>query len=54
MREEVKHILDWTSVGTGIGAFFNILPDVASLLTVVWLGLRVWESDTVRELTGRK
>lgn len=52
--DEIKEALDWTSVGAGIGAFFQLLPDMASLLTVIWLGLRVWESETVREWTKRK
>ena len=54
LPDDVKHVLDWTSVGTAIGAFFKLLPDVASLLTVIWLGLRVWEMDTIKEWTGRK
>jgi hypothetical protein len=30
------------------------LPPVASLFTIVWLGLRIYESDTVQGLLGRK
>lgn len=52
--DDVKHILDWTSVGAAVGAFFQLLPDVASVLTVVWLGLRIWESETVKDWRGKK
>jgi hypothetical protein len=27
---------------------------LASLFTIIYLGLRIWESDTVREMTKRK
>lgn len=52
--DDVKQILDWTSVGAAVGALLKLLPDVASILTVVWLGLRIWESETVKELRGKK
>lgn len=54
MNDDIKHLLDWTAVGTTVASFFKLLPDIASLLTVVWLGLRVWETDTVKGWTGRK
>jgi hypothetical protein len=30
------------------------LPPVASLFTIVWLGLRIYESDTVQKLIHKK
>jgi hypothetical protein len=29
------------------------LPPVASLFTIVWLGIRIYESDTVQNLLGK-
>ena len=49
-----KHLLDVVSVGTVVGAVTNSLPAIAALLTIIWTGIRVWETDTVRNLTGRK
>jgi len=36
-----------------IGAFMNVLPNITALLTLVWLLIRIWETDTIRNLTGR-
>lgn len=47
-------MLDVLSVATVIGAIVDILPSIAALFTIVWTGLRIWETDTVRGLTGRK
>lgn len=49
-----KHILDYTSIGAAVGAFFKLLPDVAALLSVIWLALRIWEMDTVQKLFKRQ
>ena len=48
-----KHLLDIASVGTVIGTMTNHLPSLAALLTILWTGIRVWETDTIRALTGR-
>lgn len=52
--EPTKHVLDALSVITVVGALVDILPAIAALFTIVWTGLRIWESDTVREWTKRK
>ena len=48
-----RHLIDMASVGTVIGTMTNHLPSVAALLTILWTGIRVWETDTIRSLTGR-
>jgi len=48
-----KHMVDAISVLTVVGTLMNILPAVAALFTIIWTGIRIWETDTVRELTGR-
>ena len=54
MEEETKEMLDIAAVSTGVLSLAAWLPPVASLFTIVWMGLRIWESDTVMELRGRK
>ena len=39
----VSLILAW------LGVFSVFLTIVATLFTIVWLGIRIWESDTVRQ-----
>ena len=45
---------DWTSIGIVLGTIANILPSIAALLSIIWLALRIWESDTVRGWTNRE
>lgn len=51
--EQTKYVLDTISVVTVVGALVEILPSIAALFTIVWTGLRIWETDTVRGWTGR-
>jgi len=54
MVEETKEAVDIAAASTGVLALAAWLPPVASLFTIVWLGLRIYESDTVQGLLGRK
>lgn len=54
MVEETKEMMDVAAVSTGVLSLAAWLPPVASLFTIVWMGLRIWESDTVMELRGKK
>ena len=53
MVEETKEVMDIAAASTGILALAAWLPPVASLFTIVWLGLRIWESDTVQGFRGK-
>lgn len=53
MPEDAKHIIDGTSIGVWLGASFNLLPSIATLLTVIWFSIRIWETDTVQKLLKR-
>jgi hypothetical protein len=46
--DPIKHVLDALSMATAIGALVNILPAIAALFTIIWTGIRIWESDTVQ------
>jgi hypothetical protein len=54
MVEETKEVMDIAAASTGVLALAAWLPPVASLFTIIWLGLRIYESDTVQGLLGRK
>ena len=47
--EPMKTAGDVVSVGTLAGYFAGLLPHVATLLTVIWLALRIYETDTVQQ-----
>jgi hypothetical protein len=48
-----KQLLDVLSVATVIGALVDILPSIAALFTILWTGIRIWETDTMKKITGR-
>ena len=48
-----KTTADAFSVGTVIGALVNVLPAVATVFTIVWIGIRIYETETVRRLIRR-
>jgi len=50
MTNEAKEAVDVLAASTGVMSLAAWLPPVASLFTIIWLGLRIWESDTVQNL----
>ena len=48
MDESAKQIVDVMSVGTMLGTISAILPPISALFTIVWVGIRIWETDTVQ------
>ena len=51
--EGLKQVADTVSVATGVGALAGVLPAVSALLTIVWMSIRIWETDTVQRICGR-
>ena len=47
-------LMDNISILAGSGVILGWLPNVLSIVTIVWFSIRIWESDTVRGLTNRK
>jgi hypothetical protein len=52
--ETVKEVVDVAAASTGIMALAAWLPPTASLFTIVWLGIRIYESKTIQKLLGNK
>ena len=51
--ETVKHAIDGLSVVTAVGTLTKMLPAVAAVFTIVWTGIRIYESKTVQKLIGK-
>ena len=51
--EHAKQVVDAIAVVTVLGTLMSYLPAIAALFTIIWTGIRIWETDTVRKLTGR-
>lgn len=52
-QDWLKSVLDALSVVTVVGALVDILPAIAALFTIVWTGIRIAETDTVKSLIAR-
>jgi hypothetical protein len=48
LTEGTKHVLDGISLVTVLGALVDILPAIAALFTIVWTGIRIYETKTVQ------
>jgi len=53
-QETVKHMIDGASILTVIGTLVEFLPAVSAVLSIVWVAIRIYETDTVQRLVGRK
>ena len=53
-QETIKHILDGASLITVIGTLVEFLPAVSALLSIVWVAIRIYETETVKKLLNRK
>ena len=52
--EQVKQLGDAISILTVVGTLAELLPALAAILTIVWTAIRIWETDTVQRMFGRK
>lgn len=51
--EQVKPIGDVASVATALGALTGFLPGIAAAFTIVWTGIRIYETRTVQNMLQR-
>jgi hypothetical protein len=49
-----KDLIDIVAASTGIMSLAAWLPPTASLFTIIWLGIRIYESKTVQDVIKRK
>ena len=54
MTNESKQVLDLAAASTGIMSVAAWLPPVASVFTIIWLGIRIYESDTVQKIVHKR
>ena len=52
--EAVKTVGDVASVATMLGSLGAILPPLAALFTIVWTGIRIYETKTVQDIGDNK
>lgn len=54
LSDSAKNVLDALSVVTVVGTLMDMLPSIAAVLTIIWTGIRIYETDTVQGWFGRK
>jgi len=54
MSETTKNTVDAISVVTVVGTLVELLPAVAALATIVWTCIRIYETNTIQKLVGKK
>ena len=52
--DHLRSIGDAFSFATVIGALAGWLPSVAALFTIVWTGIRIYETRTVQRILRRR
>lgn len=53
-QETLKHVIDGASILTVIGTLVKFLPAVSAVLSIVWVAIRIYETETVKKLMNRK
>jgi len=57
LGESAKQVVDATAGTAVVVSWLELLPGIISIiagaLSVIWFALRIWESDTVREIRGK-
>ena len=54
MDDSTKHALDFASIFTAVGTLLSWLPHLAALFTIVWTGIRIYETKTVQNWRARR
>jgi FtsH-binding integral membrane protein len=52
-HETAKTAGDALSIVTVVGTLAEVLPALAALFTIIWTGLRIYETDTIQKLLGK-
>jgi len=53
IEESVKETVDIVAASTGVLSLVAWLPPTASLFTIIWLGIRIYESETIQKLVHK-
>ena len=57
MNNDVKTMTDGAAVVVGLGGFMGwvtpLVGLIGGILTIVWLALRIWETETVKALIAK-
>ena len=52
--DSTKHLLDGVSLIATLGSLIEMLPTISALLSIVWVSIRIYGTEAVQGLLGRK
>jgi len=52
-NDTAKAVADAASIATVVGTLMEVLPAVAAIFTIVWTGIRIYETETVQKMFGK-
>jgi hypothetical protein len=52
--EPVKIAADVASGAIVVAAWADYLPTIAAILSIIWMAIRIWETETIQRLFRRK
>lgn len=52
--EDTARVLDGVSIVNLAGILAGVLPHLASILTIVWVAIRIYETPTVQKWLGKE
>ena len=53
-HEAVKHAGDIAAVSITIGTIVSFLPALAAIFTIIWTGIRIYETRTVQRFLRKR
>jgi hypothetical protein len=53
-QEQAKHTVDGIAGIITVGALMDYLPQVSAFLSIVWIGIRIYETETVQKFFKKK
>lgn len=53
MENHSKHFLDLASISTTVATIAGWLPAIAALASLIWTGIRIYETQTVQKWLGK-
>ena len=51
--EHAKQVVEGLAMATVVGALVDLLPAIAAVFTIVWTGIRIYETKTVQKWLGK-
>ena len=52
--EGAKQVVDAVSIFTVVGTLGELLPPMAALFTIIWTGIRIYETKTIQRILKGK